>query len=79
MKKEQKNYFYEFFEIDRKPQDYSCCDEIIITDKETKKVVFEWMDNAHIDYPEDLTWSRMIYDVFMDGFKLGYEKGKKLS
>lgn len=32
---------------------------------------FVWFDNAHVDYPEDLCWDRMISDVFWSGFEMG--------
>jgi hypothetical protein len=32
---------------------------------------FKWSDNANIDYPEDLCWSRMIADVWWSGFRMG--------
>lgn len=35
------------------------------------KEVFVWYDNAHYDYPEDLTWDRTIADVFYSGVEVG--------
>lgn len=40
--------------------------------------VYEWNDAAHYNYPEDLTWSRTISDVFYSGFYLGVELNNKL-
>lgn len=37
--------------------------------------IFTWHDNAHRDYPEDLTWTRDIGSLFWQAFKLG--KGLK--
>ena len=48
-----------------------------IIDKRTKEILFEWRDNANIDYPEDLCWSRMIGDLFFNAFKIGYKYGRK--
>jgi len=36
------------------------------------KCVFEWDNEANIDYPEDLIWEREIHKVFYKGFELGY-------
>lgn len=33
--------------------------------------VFEWNDDANVNYPEDLTWGRVISQVFWDGVKAG--------
>lgn len=51
-------------------------DTIRIIDKKTKAILFEWNDDANIDCPEDLTWSRMIGDLFNDVFKIGFKYGK---
>ncbi len=34
-------------------------------------IVYEWNDNANIDYPEDLSWSRDLSKIFEAGVKLG--------
>jgi len=52
-------------------------DKIEVIDKQTKKVLLQWNDNAHIDYPEDLSWSRMIGELFRDAFKIGFDYGKQ--
>lgn len=41
-------------------------------------VCFTWNDSANIDYPEDLTWNRLISNVFHDGVQAGinYMKSK---
>jgi len=44
---------------------------ITLTDKQTNEVIFEWNNNANVDYPEDLTWGRMIGDLFKEAFELG--------
>ena len=67
----------DYFDVERKEQDDSYCDEIILKDKKTGEVVFSWYDNAHIDYPEDLSWSRMISDIFLNAFELGYKMGQE--
>ena len=33
--------------------------------------VYSWKNDANTDYPEDLTWDRLIGDVFWSGFNLG--------
>jgi hypothetical protein len=38
-----------------------------------EKLYFTWHQNANIDYPEDLSWYRMIQDVFNAGIELGKE------
>ena len=50
--------------------------KVKITDSAVKvkmngKTVFEWDNNANVNYPEDLTWERMIGGVFENAFELG--------
>lgn len=40
------------------------------------KHLFEWHNNANVDYPEDLSWDRMIAEVFWQAFNIGKEKTK---
>ena len=51
-------------------------DRMILIRNEKGDVVFQWDDEANADYPEDLTWGRMIGDVFEAGYKLGRESSK---
>lgn len=41
---------------------------VVLLDSEE---VYRWHDNAQIDYPEDLCWSRMISEVFEKGVEIG--------
>ena len=36
------------------------------------KFFFDFNKESHIDCSEDLIWSRMISDIFLDGVRLGY-------
>jgi hypothetical protein len=38
------------------------------------ELVYTWNNDAQVDYPEDLSWDRMIRDVFMSGYKLGKQE-----
>jgi len=40
-------------------------------------LVFEYDDSANTNYPEDLTWSRMISGIFYEGIRLGQMIEKK--
>jgi hypothetical protein len=35
------------------------------------ELIYSWPVNANVDYPEDLTWGRMISDIFWSGVKVG--------
>lgn len=41
------------------------------------EIVFSFNDNAHVDYPEDLTWSRTLSGIFKTAFELGCRVGEK--
>ncbi len=47
-------------------------DDVIIIEYLGEEV-FRWYDNAACEYPEDLTWHRMIGDVFRSGVELGWD------
>lgn len=49
----------------------NCHGDTVVVIKHKGKQVFIWYDNANVDYPEDLSWSRMISNVFEAGFDLG--------
>lgn len=40
------------------------------------KTYLEWNNDAHFDYPEDLTWERTISAVFDAGIALGMQLEK---
>lgn len=54
----------------------------LIYDKETceitvnGKLVTTWNDEAAFDYPEDLTWCRLISGIITDAFEAGLEFGR---
>jgi hypothetical protein len=50
---------------------------IELRDKRSGKLLYTWQDNAQIDYPEDLCWSRMIGELFNEAFTLGYKYGRR--
>ena len=49
--------------------------EVYVGDKQVHK----WHECALYEYPEDLTWSRMISGVFADGFKAGKDLANEQS
>lgn len=74
MKKETKEILSHFKEV----KEYDKYDELIIKVFVGDKQVFEWYDQANIDYPEDLCWHRDISSVFYDGVEAGFKLAQKL-
>ena len=46
-------------------------DGYFVTVKYKGDVILEWDNSASFNYPEDITWSRMIANVFHSGVNLG--------
>jgi hypothetical protein len=44
---------------------------------ENGEIVCTWNDEAHIDYPEDLTMDRMIGELIRQVYEVGLKHGKE--